>query len=408
MKRFLLIGLEHESGPLCMEQAKKRNISVVLGDTRENLAKIPHLVSQAEGTLEFDYQNCEEARRVVEEHHAQYPFDGIFTYREYAVLSTAYIAEAIDLPWNSVSSIQVIRNKHLTRKCLSEAGLKQPKSIYCKSAQDAIETFELNQHISSWIIKPASGSGSMGVFKVTHLPELKEAIHSVSQIVGESGFLLEEYIIGQEYSVEGIVDKGRAVTLAVTEKHTTHAPNFVETGHVIPAPIEAGLRAQIANEVDLALQAIGIQTGLFHVEVFVSNYQVMIGEVHARPGGDFIELLVESALSIEYYGLAFDQQLGLPMNLENIDSKQFATIQFLLPSPGVVTKIEGLDKLKFHPNVIRVDISLKEGSVIPEVSSSFTRSGSFIVVAESYKKVRQLTDELLSGIKLEVREEKKT
>lgn len=402
MKRFLLIGLEDESGPLCMEQAKKRNISVVLGDTRENLAKIPHLVSQAEGTLEFDYQNWEESRRVVEEYHARYPFDGIFTYREYAVLATAHIAEAIDLPWNSVSSIQVVRNKHLTRECLRAAGLQQPKSIYCKSAEEAVEVFQMNKHISSWVIKPASGSGSVGVYKVTCIQELREAIKSVCKIVGESGFLLEEYIDGEEYSVEGIVDNGRAFTLAVTEKHTTNEPNFIETGHVIPAPIDPKLRKKIANIVDMALQAIGMRMGIFHVEVFISDDQVIIGEVHARPGGDFIELLVESALSIEYYGLAFDQQLGLPINVENIGSKCFAAIQFLLPSPGIVTKVEGLDKLKSHPNVKRVDINLEEGSMIPEVVSSFTRSGSFIVVAESYLELRKLTEELLSSIKVEV------
>lgn len=402
MKRFLLIGLEDESGPLCIEQAKKRNISVVLGDTRENLAKIPDLVSQAEATLEFDYQNWEEARRVVEEYHTKHPFDGIFTYREYAVLSTAHIAEAIDLPWNSVSSIQVIRNKHLTRECLKTAGLRQPESTYCKSVQDAVDIFQMNKHISSWIIKPASGSGSVGVFKVTHIQELQEAIKSVCKIVDESGFLLEEYIVGEEYSVEGIVDNRKAITLAITEKHTTAEPNFIETRHVIPAPIHPTLREQIANEVDMALQAIGIQMGIFHVEVFVSNNQVIIGEVHARPGGDFIELLVESALSIEYYGLAFDQQLGLPLHLENINSKRFAAIQFLLPSPGIVTKIDGLNKLRNHPNVKRIDISLEEGSVIPEVTSSFTRSGSFIVEAESYCEVRELTEELLSCIKIEV------
>ena len=45
--------------------------------------------------------------------------------------------------------------------------------------------------------------------------------------------IVEEYIEGEEYSIEGISFKGKHKFLAITKKFTTGAPNFIETGHIV-------------------------------------------------------------------------------------------------------------------------------------------------------------------------------
>jgi biotin carboxylase len=396
----LLIGLDLKAGAACMRYAKKRGLSVVLADTAQNLALIPELVAQAEDTLEFDFKNVAEALTVVERYHAEKPLDGVFTYREFAVLTVAHIAAALGLPGNSPAAIERIRNKHLTRAALREAGHPQPASTLCHSLEDALAVFGAVSR-DAWIVKPPAAFGSIGV-SLVHSEEALAAAVARLHAIGEPSFLLEEFIEGREYSVEGLIDNGRAFTLAVTEKQTTGAPGFVETGHVIPAPIAPEVRARIAEEVAAALDVLGLRLGNFHVEVFVSGDRVVIGEVHNRQGGDFIDVLLEQALEIEFNGLGLDQLLGNELHLERIQPKRVAAIQFLCPPEGVVRKIEGLDALREHPQVVQVNITLEAGAVIPKTESSFSRSGSFIVTADTYEGVQALIRDLLDRLKIEI------
>lgn len=169
MKRFLLIGLDLKAGAACMRYAKKRGLSVVLADTAENLALIPDLVAQAEDTLEFDFKNVAEALAVVERYHAEKPLDGVFTYREFAVLTVAHLAAALGLPGNSAAAIERIRNKHL-----------------CHSLEDALAVFGAVSR-DAWIVKPPAAFGSIGVSLVHSEEELAAAIARLHGI-GEPSF----------------------------------------------------------------------------------------------------------------------------------------------------------------------------------------------------------------------------
>lgn len=400
MKRVLLIGLDTKAGAKCLHFAQKRGLSVVLGDSAEHLALIPELAEQAEDVLEFDFKNVEEALDVVRKYHAEKPLDGVFTYREFAVMTVAAISEVLGLPGNPVEAIEKIRHKNLTRDALRAAGRPQPSSTLCRSLEEAMRVFESQSH-PAWIVKPPASFGSIGVYKVHDAAELATAVARLGEI-GEPEFLLEEFIEGTEYSVEGLIDNGVAVTLAVTEKHTTGAPGFVETGHVIPAPVSPEMRRMIADEVAASLRVLGLRMGIFHVEVFVSGDRVLIGEVHNRQGGDYIDVLLEQALEIEFNGLGLDQLFGRPLELEKIQAKRTAAIQFILPPEGVVRKVEGWEQVASHPQVVQAMLTVEEGAVIPKTESSFSRSGSFLLTAPTYEEARRLTGELLETLKIEV------
>lgn len=68
-------------------------------------------------------------------------------------------------------------------------------------------------------------------------------------------------------------------------------------------------------------------------------------------------------------------------------------------------KIEGLDALRDHPQVVQVNITLEAGAVIPKTESSFSRSGSFIVTADTYEGVQELIQDLLDRLKIEIEQE---
>src|SRR5204863_2937315 len=106
-------------------------------------------------------------------------------------------------------------------------------------------------------------------------------------------FLAEEFVEGDEISVEGLTLSGVHEILSVTMKATTGHPHFIETGHLMPADI-AGDRVAAARSatVDL-LNLLGHREGPSHTELRLRTGEPVIIETHTRIGGDQIWEMVE-------------------------------------------------------------------------------------------------------------------
>jgi hypothetical protein len=98
--------------------------------------------------------------------------------------------------------------------------------------------------------------------------------------------IVEGYLEGQEYAVEGLLTGGELRVLAVFDKpDPLIGPFFEETIYVTPPPIPTTLERAIAAEVQRAVSAIGLVHGPVHAECRVGPAGVVMLEVAARPIG---------------------------------------------------------------------------------------------------------------------------
>ncbi len=98
--------------------------------------------------------------------------------------------------------------------------------------------------------------------------------------------IVEGYLEGQEYAVEGLLTDGQLRVLAVFDKpDPLIGPFFEETIYVTPPPISAARERAIAAEVQRATSAIGLVHGPIHAECRVGPGGVVMLEVAARPIG---------------------------------------------------------------------------------------------------------------------------
>ena len=147
-----------------------------------------------------------------------------------AAITVNYVAEALGLVGNGMESALTATNKHLMRRAFEKAGLPSCRSILVD------EDFDLNTLDISFpvIVKPTDRSGSRGIFKVNAAEDLAAAVAFAREPSFEKKVLVEEFAEGREYSIEYISYQGEHHFLACTEKFTTGAPMFVETGHLQP------------------------------------------------------------------------------------------------------------------------------------------------------------------------------
>ena len=196
-----------------------------------------------------------------------------------AVITVNYVAEKLGLPGNKIETTGKCTNKHLMREAFEESGDPSPKSIL---VDDNTQLDELKLEYPV-IVKPTDRSGSRGIFKLENSLMLKEAVEKAKSEGFENRALIEEY------SVEYISYKGESHFLALTLKHTTGAPHFIETGHLEPAPVEEEILKKVKNIVSHALNTLGIENGASHSEIKIDeNGEIKIIEIGARMGGDCI------------------------------------------------------------------------------------------------------------------------
>ncbi len=214
-----------------------------------------------------------------------------------AVVTVNYVAEKLGLVGNSIASTGKCTNKHLMREAFEKNGDPSPRSILVDDGAD-LQEIDFEYPI---IVKPTDRSGSRGIYKLKSSEGLHEAIEAAKKESFEKKVLIEEYVEGQEYSVEYISCKGKHHFLALTLKHTTGDPYFIETGHLEPAPIDDDILDKIKQIITHALNTLEISNGASHSEIKIdAEGNIKIIEIGARMGGDCI------GSDLVYYSTGYD------------------------------------------------------------------------------------------------------
>jgi glutathione synthase/RimK-type ligase-like ATP-grasp enzyme len=320
-------------------------------------------------------------------------FDVVFGVREYAQVAVAEVAAALGLPGNPPETVRRVRAKDACRAALAAAGFAQPRFRLCTDAGGAAEFLAATR--GPWVVKPRDAMGSLGVSRVDGPDDLPRALAALPD---QASFLVEEFVTGPEYSVEGVFLGGRPQVLAITEKQVLPPPTFVEAGHVLPAPLPEDTAQEIERTVEAALLELGLRHGLFHVELWLTATGVVLGEVHSRPGGDWIHLLLGHAIpGLELFGLVYDDALGRAPVRPQRPSRAAAAL-FLTAPRGVLTGVDGWEQAVAHPAVLHADLSVRPGDTVGPVRESLDRLGVVVAGADDPATARELTAGLAASV----------
>jgi biotin carboxylase len=242
---------------------------------------------------------------------------------EYYVPLTAQIAERLHLPSIPVSAALAVRYKDIMRHALSRAGVSCPRYHVLKTADDLSTC--LDEVVYPVVVKPTNMSGSIQVSKASSRHELIEAVHQIWDsnfvdmgLTPEKSVLVEQYIEGPEFSVEGYIDPVTKQTrvLSITKKFLGPEPYFVEMGHLVNAPIEGSVRLAIETYVGSVVEALGINMGPFHGELRLASdgSGPILMEIGARLAGDHLCELLEMATGTNLAKLAVNMAARVPLD----------------------------------------------------------------------------------------------
>lgn len=331
------------------------------------------------------------------------PIAGIFSSSEYFIHAAAVLAQQHGLPGPNSEALQRCRNKWSQRMHLQREKLYVPEFRLVRSMEEAHAALDCMP--LPLILKPVFGSGSFGVrLCKTREEATAHASFLLQQTSNERGmftppeFLMEEYLVGPEFSVEAF--NGKAI--GITRKHVSGEPFFVELGHDFPAVLPVDLCARIAETTEKALGAMQLTWGPVHLELRVIEQGLAIIEINPRLAGGFIPELVRMALGIDLIEATLMLATGECPRL-SVDKRRFASIRFVAASQnGRIQQITGVDETRKIPWILAAEMYVNSGDPITVRHDFRDRLGHVIACADAASQAMDSADAALRRISVQV------
>lgn len=293
-----------------------------------------------------------------------------------AAITVNYVARALGLTANSARCSEISTNKSLMREAFDANKDPSPKSI-CVTSEKQLENITLRYPI---IVKPVDRSGSRGITKLTDSAGLEQAVRDSIAYSFTKKAVVEEYVGGQEYSVEFISYKGVHTFLAMTQKFTTGAPHFIETAHLQPAPVSDNILKRVQKVVSHALDSLEIKNGASHSELKIDrDGTINLIEIGGRMGGDCIGSdLVYLSTGYDFMKMVIDVACGKKPEIVRKKEPAYAAVKFLFKQADVDRLQHFLQK---YPDLIYRVSAIKKPD--HEVVDSSSRLGYYLIASQN-------------------------
>ena len=299
--------------------------------------------------------------------------DAVLAVDDSGVELAAMLSERLGLPGNPAQAVRRMRDKLAFRRLLQEREFLCPEFHHLSTGEDARKLIpELKFPV---VVKARRLSGSRGVIRADDPEELMRAVNWVRAIQTRAdrdaqklGLIIEDFIPGREYALEGSLQRGELTTLALFDKpDPLDGPYFEETLYITPSRLPEALQDRIHQEVASACRAVGVMTGPVHAEVRVNHKGIWILEVAARSIGGLCGRVLTHRLGMSLEELILRQVVAeSPPTALPIAAEGGAAGVMMIPIPrrGIYHGLEGLVAAQSVRCVTGVVITVEPGQII--------------------------------------------
>ncbi|MCI5072881.1 ATP-grasp domain-containing protein [bacterium] len=279
-----------------------------------------------------------------------------------------------------------------------------------KSSVD-YKSIDKSEDVNHWktypaIIKPINGSGSCDVYVVSNQNELNR----VSPLYFDQkknnygyqfkrGCQIEEFIEGIEYSAECYWNEDQWEILTYIKKYTSKDlhinENCVELLDIcnVTIPNQEVNRSIILNW----LNSVNLDCSVAHIEFKIDNGIAKLIEINPRLPGDRIVELIYETLNIDVADLWINSYLSNPININHKKlSNNIKAMGQIIPKH--LGHIESITYCKDNFELMR---TVKLPIAIEQLTDNDCRLGSFIILGDSTRAIKDQYFDLLESINIE-------
>jgi carbamoyl-phosphate synthase large subunit len=245
--------------------------------------------------------------------------------------------------------------------------------------------------------KPIDNQSSKGVFKAADPAALIAGLGSAFRQSFSGTVIVERFIEGPEYCVEGVAIDGRFKNLLSLERaYFRHDRVFVPSMLTAPTTLDRRQDDELLAVNQTICEGFGLQNGFSHSE-FILNQEdgrFYLVETAARGGGVFISShLVAHACGFDTAEFLIRLALGERLRIEDYANRGRAVryVCFYL-SAGTIREVRGLDRIRSLPGVIGFhDAGIGVGTRARGLVDKSSRLGPVLLGCADLAEIEQAT-----------------
>ena len=259
----------------------------------------------------------------------------------------AEVREALRIRGMDANEARNFRDKSRMKDVLRAHGLPCAAHRLCPTA---VEALEFATRVGFPLVaKPPAGAGARNTLRVDDMEQLRGYLRS-SPPSEAAPLLLEAFITGEEISFDTVTLHGRhllhSINMYAPAPLTVLENAWIQWAVLLPRRIDGPEFAPIFDAGPRALDALGMHTGVTHMEWFRRpDGRIAISEVAARPPGAQFTTLISYAHDFDLYRawarLCVHEQFDVP-------ERRFAAGAAYLrgQGQGKVVAVDGLDEVR--------------------------------------------------------------
>ena len=370
MARLLLLATTTGYQPQSFSEAAGRlGLEVVFGTDRCQVLEDPW----QDAALPLRFEDPTSSAEAILRYARENPIQAVVAVGDKPTVTVALACRALGIAWHSPEGAKACHNKFLARQLLEEAGLNVP-AYACHSSHGGpppADRSGVSRVPFPCVLKPLSLAASRGVIRADNPEQFAAAFQRVAALLASpeiqvkkedatEEILVEHFVPGPEFAVEGLMWQGNLRVLAVFDKpDPLEGPFFEETIYVTPSRLPVSEQAALTGCLERAVRALGLFHGPLHAEFRLNDRGPWLLDVAARPIGGLCARALRFRAGMSLEEMVIRNARGEPLDGISRESGAAGVMMIPIPGAGVFEGVEGVEDALRVPGIEEVRITAK-------------------------------------------------
>ena len=358
-----------------IQELKSRGITTLLADWNE----APVAKAYADVYFQASTLDEEAITRIAREEKVDFL---ITACTDQALLTVAKVSETLGTPcYVSYETARNVTNKSYMKQMFMEHGI--PTSQHVTMGQ--LDYSKLENLRYPLIVKPVDCNSSKGVKKVTNLQELETAFADAVRFSRTKTAIVEEFVTGEEISVDVYVENGKAHVLCVSNSDKiASSDKFVIFRGKYPAVAEGPIMDQIRSTAQKIADAFGLKDSPMLIQLMCDGSRIYVLEFSARTGGGVKYRMIQNVSGFDVIKAVVDLTLGEKPHVQTTEPRcKYLANEFIYCRDGIFDHLENFDRLQQEGVLSEYFLFKWKGAQFDGVENSGDRVGGFTVLDDT-------------------------
>lgn len=325
--------------------------------------------------------------------------DGIVTAgTDVAVITIGKVCDELGLTGLSFEAAKIASDKMLMKERYEACGVRTARfrKVYFEDdLEAAIKDLEY-----PLIFKAVDSSGSRGITRVNKKEDIQAAVEAVKAITRKRYYIVEEFIIGEEFGAQAFVYGGKLQFVLPHGDYVFMGDTGVPVGHFAPYNLDEEILKDVYEQAEKAIRAMGLDNCAINADFIMKDNKTYVLEIGGRSGATCLAELVSIYYGYDYYEKIIQAALGEAPQFPQEKAVPNASMLLMSDKDGVIKSIA--DHNPENENIYEVLFDYRVGEAVKKFKVGPHRIGHVVTKGETLEEATAVLEKALENIEIVV------